>query len=252
MINEFTHIDLYTGLGGFALAAQHAGFRTEVFCENDLDCIRFLRKAWPEIPIVKSIEEFDGKRWTGKTVFSAGVPCQLSSNAGEQRGEADDRWLWPETLRVVSEGRPDWAVFENPLGLRSVGLDGIITELENIDYETVILDIPACAIDSPQLRHRFWIVAYSKTAGLEGNDAAGPAQTGGRPAQHAESSILADWRKFEWIRCTDGKQRRSKPGICGLAHGVSRQLLEALGNSIVPQVAYEIFRAIGESWHPNS
>jgi len=94
-------------------------------------------------------------------LLTAGVPCQPASLAGKRRGAKDDRWLWPEAIRVIGEARPRWALLENPVGIRTMGLDRIITELEAMGYTVGTVDIPACAVNSPQLRHRIWIVAHA-------------------------------------------------------------------------------------------
>jgi len=162
------HIDLFTGLGGFTLASYFNGIKTVVMCEADKFRRNGLRKAWPGIPIIEDVRDFDGTKWTDAFILTAGVPCQPASRAGKQRGKEDDRWLWGEALRVVAEAKPCWCLFENPPGLGDVGLDGILADLEAIGYETGIADIPACAVNSPQLRHRLWIVANtSQTHGKE-------------------------------------------------------------------------------------
>lgn len=183
----YKHIDLFTGIGGFTLAASWTGFTTRVMCECEPRCVEFLSRRWPGIPIVRDVREFDGARHTGATLLTAGVPCQPVSCAGKRRGSEDDRWLWPEALRVVSEARPAWVLFENPPGIGSmaefgiqppVDADGcavgsggdiftrqgigslhtILDSLEKDGYEVAVLDIPACAVNSPQRRQRYWII----------------------------------------------------------------------------------------------
>jgi len=90
-----------------------------------------------------------------------GFPCQPFSVAGKQRGKEDDRHLWPEMFRIVSELRPTWVVGENVPGLVRLGLDEVLSDLEGIGYSTQTFDIPACAVDAPHVRHRIWIVAHS-------------------------------------------------------------------------------------------
>jgi DNA (cytosine-5)-methyltransferase 1 len=155
------HIDLFTGLGGFTLAAHANGIETVVMCEADEYRRNGLHLAWPGTPIIDDVREFDGSKWTDAFILTAGVPCQPASRAGKQRGQADDRWLWPEAIRVVAEAKPRWCLFENPPGILDVGLDGILADLEAIGYETGIADIPACAVNAPHIRHRLWIMAHS-------------------------------------------------------------------------------------------
>ncbi len=166
-MNELTHLDTFSGLGGFALAARAAGFKTLAFCESDARCRRFLQKTWG-LSIHDDIKTLDGTRYRGVTLLTGGPPCQPSSRAGQQRGEDDDRWLWDEALRVLAEALPLGVVFENPAGILDVGIDGILTEMERIGYAVQPFDIPACAVDSPQIRSRYWLVGFLD----EGSDVA--------------------------------------------------------------------------------
>lgn len=106
MSEQPTHLDLFTGLGGFAIAAQAAGFRTVAMCESEPRCQRFLTRTWG-IPVIHDVHELDGRQYRGITLLTGGPPCQPASRAGKQGGAGDDRWLWPEALRVLAES---WAV----------------------------------------------------------------------------------------------------------------------------------------------
>ena len=161
-MNERTHVDLFTGIGGFSLAAASNGVRTIAMCECEPNCRKFLQRAWG-LAAFPDVRKFDGKKWRGCWLLTAGVPCQPASRAGQQRGAADDRWLWPEAVRIAKEAGPAWLLFENPPGILDVGLDGILADLERIGYEVQPLSIPACAVNSPQDRERYWIVAHSKS-----------------------------------------------------------------------------------------
>lgn len=161
------HIDLFSGIGGFALAAHWAGFQTEVFCERDEFCQKVLHKHWPAAPIVDDIFRFDGTRHAGATLLTGGFPCQPYSCAGKKMGNEDDRALWPEMFRVIIECRPHWVVAENVLGIVDMALDGVLSDLEEEGYEVGTLVIPACAVNAPHRRDRVWIVAYSKINRME-------------------------------------------------------------------------------------
>lgn len=156
-----TQIDLFSGIGGFALAAYWAGFTTEVFCEKDEFCQQVLRKHWPSVPIVGDIHQFDGTRYHGAALLTGGFPCQPFSVAGKQRGESDDRFLWPEMLRVIREARPHWIVGENVAGIINMALDGVLADLENEGYATQAFCLPACGVNAPHKRDRVWIVAHT-------------------------------------------------------------------------------------------
>jgi len=165
-MTELTHVSLFSGIGGIDIAAHWAGFETVLFCENNEFCQKVLRKNFPGVPIIGDIR--DVTRESAKepiTLISGGPPCQAASVAGKQRGEEDDRWLWPETFRVVREIRPTWCVFENVKGLLTLdgGLvfDNLLSEMEGIGYEVEPYIIPACAVDAHHRRDRVFIVAHN-------------------------------------------------------------------------------------------
>jgi site-specific DNA-cytosine methylase len=161
-VNERTCIDLFTGLGCFSIAARANGVRTVAMCEIKSDCRHFLSANWPGVTIHDNAKTLDARQYKGVWLVCGGPPCQPASVAGEQLGEADHRWLWPEAVRIVGECEPAWFLFENPPGIRSVGLDGVLAGLEAQGYEVGTLNIPACAVNSPQRRARLWIVGHTK------------------------------------------------------------------------------------------
>jgi len=155
---RYEHLDLFSGIGGFAIAAQCAGFRTIGFCESDSRCADFLRSTW-NLPVARDIRKLRGADYRGIALITGGPPCQPASRAGEQRGEGDDRWLWPEAIRIVAETRPLSFLFENPPGILDVGIDGILDDLEALGYEVAPpLEIPACAVGLDHQRARYWIL----------------------------------------------------------------------------------------------
>lgn len=187
-MNDRTHIDLFTGLGGFSLAAQACGYRTTLMCEIDPFLRAGLAKAFPGVPIHDDIRTLDGTKHRGADLLTAGVPCQPASCAGKRRGKDDVRWLWPEVIRVLAEARPRWALLENVAGLESVGLDGILVDVEGAGYEVGVLDIPACAINAPHRRRRLWIVAHAAQGRTERDDRA--ATSAERAAQNEAAGSI--------------------------------------------------------------
>lgn len=156
---KLTHVDLFSGIGGFALAARWTGLETVVFCEMDKFCQKVLNKHWPEVPIIEDIKTFNGSRFSNVFLLTGGFPCQPFSCAGKRRGKEDDRYLWPEMLRVISEVKPRWVIGENVAGFINMGLDDCISDLEGEGYEVQAFIIPACAVNAPHRRDRVWIVA---------------------------------------------------------------------------------------------
>ena len=163
--NEPTHLDLFSGIGGFALAAGWAGFKTIGFCDNEPYAQAVLKKHWPNVPIHGDIKALDGTAYRGVTLLTGGFPCQPFSNAGKRRGKDDDRYLWPQMLRVIQEARPNWIVGENVVGIIGLALDQVCSDLEACGYEVEPIIIPACGVDAPHRRDRIWIVGNSKFNG---------------------------------------------------------------------------------------
>jgi len=171
-LNEIRHIDLCSGIGGFALAARWAGaragrdVRTIAFCEIDPFCQAVLGHHWPGVPIYDDIKTFDYEG--GCDLLTAGYPCTPFSVAGKQKGAEDDRHLWPYVFEIVKRKRPAWCLFENVTGHITLGLDEVLLDLENEGYAARPVVIPACALDAPHRRDRVWIVAHSNSASEPG------------------------------------------------------------------------------------
>lgn len=167
-MHELTHIDLFSGLGGFALAARMAaGFRTVCFSEVDLYASAILRKHWPDVPNLGDIKRADFRPYAGATVLTGGFPCQPFSLAGKRRGTADDRNLWPAMLKVIARTKPDWIIGENVAGFVTMELDSVLASLEAKGYSTLPIVIPACGADAPHRRDRVWILANAARNRLE-------------------------------------------------------------------------------------
>jgi len=158
-VNEKTHLDLFSGIGGFALAANWNGYRTVGFCDNEPYAQAVLKKHWPEVPCHKDIREVRGELYAGVTLLTGGFPCQPFSVAGKQRGKDDNRYLWPEMLRVIQEAKPTWIIGENVAGIVNLALDQVCADLEGQGYEVESIIIPACAVDAAHRRDRVWIIA---------------------------------------------------------------------------------------------
>ena len=168
-MNELTHLSLFSGIGGLDLAAEWAGFRTVGQCEWADYPHAVLQKHWPDVPKWRDIRTLTKEGFRERTgldtvtVVSGGFPCQPFSTAGKRRGKEDDRYLWPEMCRVISEIQPTWVVGENVAGLISMDLDTVLSDLEGIGYACQTLVIPACAVDAPHRRDRCAILAYAQS-----------------------------------------------------------------------------------------
>mgnify|MGYP001579728336 CR=1 FL=1 len=302
MIHEkITHIDLFSGIGGFALAADRVFPGIEhVFCDNDSFCAEVLKKHWPESKIygdirtitadaererphtTKDQQKLEGKgssqfrikqpRIDGRPfLLTGGFPCQPFSQAGRRRGEEDDRFLWPEMLRVIREFSPLWVIAENVRGLLTQGggvvFERVCTDLESAGYEVQPIIIPAVAVGAPHRRDRVWFVAHRKStkqkrsgrartrrkgfANSSLDDAESEQTHSAKPSRFHTKSTGTDWNE-NWLEVATrlcgvddefsywvdgrGKKRNSR-----------NARLKALGNAIVPAVAEQIMLAIKDT-----
>jgi DNA (cytosine-5)-methyltransferase 1 len=162
---QMHHGSLFSGGGGFDLAAQMAGWRNIFHCEKDQFCQHILKFYWPKAKSYSDIRTFNGKQYQGKIdIISGGFPCQPFSIAGKRKGTEDDRYLWPEMLRVIRAVKPRWVVGENVLGFANwnAGLvfKQVLSELEAEGFEVWPYVLPASGINAPHQRYRVWIVAH--------------------------------------------------------------------------------------------
>lgn len=306
-------LDLFSGIGGFSLAAQWVwGDELEIvaFCEIDKFCQKVLRKHWPNVPIIEDVRDVtleytrllgqkkyeeqttgieqpskamafstSGESWEqtkskGREdscrrskeidLLTGGFPCQPFSVAGKRKGKEDNRFLWPEIFRVIQEIRPRWVVAENVAGIVRMALDDCLSDLESEDYSCQAIIIPACAVNAPHRRDRVWIVGNSNGSGLlkrlseseslgcrmEAKIKRGGQDVADSNGEGLQGRMQCVGSQSEWFTWKGDKPNpqiwESDTGIRRVAHGVPSRVdrLKSLGNAIVPQVVYEIFRVI--------
>ena len=168
-------ISLFAGIGGFDLGLERAGMDCAAQVEIDPFCQQVLAKHWPLIPKIGDIRDAGKHNLPAADLICGGFPCQPFSIAGKQRGQEDDRHLWPEMLRIIDELRPAWVLGENVFNFIRLFLDEALSDLESIGYETRTFVLPAVAFNAPHKRDRVWIVAHAErnqhrrtnTGGLE-------------------------------------------------------------------------------------
>lgn len=232
-----TKLSLFSGIGGDDIASEWAGIKTVCMVEHDKYCQKVLNKHWPDIPLIEDVKDVNKQELDKKTgnktidVIGGGFPCQPFSQAGKRRGAQDDRYLWPEMCRIIQETKPSWVVGENVRGLLSMALHQVLSDLENLGFEAISFLIPACAINAMHRRDRVFIVAHSKGIHEEWSyQEIGESKRLGESGRYLESLTY--------------------PTDYGKIHGVPTELdlcrLGALGNAVVPQQIYPIYKAIME------
>lgn len=315
-----SHGSLFSGIGGFDLAAQWMGWNNIFQVEKDDWCRKVLAKNFPKTERFADIKDFTGYEYTNRIdVISGGFPCQPFSVAGQRKGKDDDRYLWEEMLRVIATIKPTYVVGENVTGIIGLALDTVLSDLEAQDYATETFIIPACGKNAWHRRDRVWIVAYANSIGRQdeqkengksvcNGERNNPIEKQGGEQQQCRTgqpgSILSDTESkhsherengndkeqreiqlqtgggnsistnangIGWENSIHGQEQRgetsefgnsyteqyrnyweTEPGVDRVAYGIPGRVdrLKGLGNAIVPQVAYEIFSAIGAvSWH---
>lgn len=180
------HGSLFSGIGGFDLAAQWMGWSNVFLVERDPFCQRVLRHHFPKSESYEDIKDFDGTAYAGRVdIISGGFPCQPFSAAGKRGGTSDDRYLWPEMFRVIQEARPTNVVAENVRGLVSwnegLVLDTVCADLESEGYEVFPVVLPAASVNAPHRRDRVWIVATNAEGGGVRGDSGELCQAQRRP-----------------------------------------------------------------------
>jgi len=300
-----THGSLFSGIGGFDLAAQWMNWTNVFQCEKDEWCRKILAKNFPQSKQYADIKDFNGKEYTGTIdVISGGFPCQPFSVAGQRKGKDDDRYLWEEMLRVVGEIKPTYVIGENVTGIIGLALDTVLSDLEAQNYTTETFIIPACSKNAWHRRDRVWIVAYANSIGRQDEQKENgksvcngewnnQIEKQGREQQQRRtgksSSVFTD-TNFSGLQTerseqqtarieqygelgklssntnnpgceeqrepiTDGTELfapkcsswwEAEPGVGRVVDGLPGRVdrLKGLGNAIVPQVAFELFKAV--------
>lgn len=285
-----THGSLFSGIGGFDLAAEWMGWKNVFHCEINPFCQKVLKYHFPNAVSYEDIKKTDFTKWKNRIdIISGGFPCQPYSVAGKRKGKDDDRHLWPEMLRAIREIQPSWVVGENVYGLVNWS-EGLVfhevqTDLETEGYEVFPYVLPACSVNAPHRRDRVWFIAYSdsntkmvqgrngncnnkkwdstkkiqewknKFIGAKFTNSENVANSGSngfkrrneelqtKPKQrHDEKdSITKLWQGHSWEH-----DNLPAPTITRTDDGLPDRMdrIKSIGNAIVPQVVYQIFKAI--------
>jgi DNA (cytosine-5)-methyltransferase 1 len=289
------HGSLFSGIGGFDLAAEWMGWENVFHCEWNPFGQKVLHHYWPNAEQFTDITKSDFTKYANKIdILTGGFPCQPYSQAGKRKGKEDERHLWPHMLRAIEEIQPRWVVGENVFGLVnwSGGLvfHEVQTDLEAAGYEVFPYVLPAAAVNAPHRRDRVWFVAYSNGNGCNqcnSDNEINPSERGFNAFSNTNASNgngdVTDtdntrFKTFNNKKSELGKKNRTKTfsgnniksiysrtgwknfptqsPICDGNDGISARLdgitfskwrnesIKAGGNAIVPNVVFQIFKAI--------
>ncbi len=244
------HIDIFTGIGGWPLGFTWAfgkEYEPITFCEIDPFCQKVLKKHWPNVPIENDIFKMDGKNYEGQTIdiVSTSPPCQPYSHAGKRKGTKDDRAIWPQVIRFLQTLQipPKWVCIENVRGLigieKGMAFRQMLSDLENIGYETQPFIIPASAINAPHRRDRIWIIAHTDKQGLQKRERKMPNRKTKISRPKFIRANRSSWNE-SWFEAASR--------LCRVDDGIPNRVdrLESIGNAIVPQISYLIGKTILE------
>lgn len=296
-----THLSLFSGIGGLDLAAEWAGFTTVGQCEFADYPTKVLEKHWPDVPRWRDVRTLTKESFYERTglrtvdVISGGFPCQPFSVAGKQKGKGDDRYLWPEMLRVITELRPRCVVGENVPGIIKIAAGQVVKDLERAGYHVVVFNFEAAAVGAWHRRSRVFFTGIAENvenAGCGGcrepenvckqprrTEFIGTSKTLSDPESERQQRERTCGEQISRTRFDekqserrsdvynavrggcDGNARReqsqefadgrcwaAEPDVGRVAHGIPNRVdrIKCLGNAVVPQQAYPIFKALME------
>lgn len=227
------HGSLFSGIGGFDLAAQWMQWNNIFHCEWNPFGQKILKHYWPHAHSFTDITTTDFTPFANKiNILTGGFPCQPYSVAGQRKGTNDARHLWPEMLRAVREIRPRWVVGENVRGLISwndgLVFDQVQTDLENEGYEVWPFLLPACGVNAPHRRERIWFIAHAKNINAFRKSRSNNKEQSNNPKIgerfQCEPSSNGQYG-FTSNADDSGTQRRSSPGYASFERKNSKQQL---------------------------
>lgn len=269
-MQQLTHLSLFSGIGGLDLAAEMAGFKTVGQCEWADYPTKILEKHWKDVPRWRDIRTLTGDSFYEKTglrtvsIISGGFPCQPFSVAGLRRGKEDDRYLWGDMLRIISELNPSWVLGENVPGIIDLALDTVLSDLEDEGYSCQTFIVPACGVNAPHRRYRVAILANSCCERLQrseqyktpdqdrwGQESYGSVSQLRQDVSNSESAECERERgetRAWWSLTRCGGWWSTEPNVGRVANGVPHRVdrLKCLGNAVVPYQFYPFFKAIAD------
>jgi DNA (cytosine-5)-methyltransferase 1 len=245
-----THASLFSGIGGFDLAANWVGWNNIFNCEIDPFCNQILKHHFPNSINHNDITKTNFTIYKGNIdVLSGGFPCQPFSHSGKRKGSNDERYLWGEMLRAIKEIQPRWIVGENVRHFvdweKQMVFNQVQIDLEVEGYEILPFLLPACSKNAPHKRERIFIIAHTNAPRIH------QQYITTKPDQEKKHSRVSFKERIFSPFGIKPPVFRGDNGISGKLDGITfskwrNQSIKAYGNAIVPQIAYEIFKTINE------
>lgn len=249
------------------LGFEQEGFRTVWQIEKDPFCLELLKKRFPYATQFENVFDVEGRELDPVRVIHGGFPCQPFATVGDRKGEEDDRFLWPEMLRLIRQVKPEIVVAENVTGLLTGKMEAIFetvcSDLEALLYEVQSIILPSLSLDGPTIRERIFILARNCENGprRSGNMADAPGKSSKRKGRNAETSrsrperIVYPTRFRPVVRTgSPGESDRfwpPRPDVGRMAYGIPRRLdrLGAIGNAIAPPLGRLLAQAIKHAFN---
>lgn len=245
------HGSLFSGIGGFDLAAERVGWTNVFHCEFEVYKRKKLEQNFTGVISYGDIRETDFTKHRGAIdVLTGGFPCQDASNAkqdgkGQQGLQGERTGLFFEMCRAIEEIKPTYIVAENVSNLlrvnRGKDFGQILAELARMGYNAEWRICHASEVGSPQKRTRLYIIAYPNRIRL---------QKGETFFSYVSTTLTPfTWRPYgTTIQISRAGAWETEPPVLCLDDGVSPQLvresIHGYGNAIIPHIVEAIFRRI--------
>jgi DNA (cytosine-5)-methyltransferase 1 len=256
------HGSLFSGIGGFDLAAEWMGWENIFHCEWMPFPRQVLHYHFPKSISYEDITKTDFTIHRGSIdILTGGFPCQPYSQAGKRLGKEDERHLWPHMLRAIQEIEPTFVVGENVRGIVNwnggVVFEEVCADLESCGYEVQPILLPACAVGAPHRRDRVWFIASNpNNEGLQRREINGNFREKEREREFYRNitrQVCNKWENFPTQSPICGGDDGLPSKLDGITFSKWRQeSIKGYGNAIVPQVAYQIFKAIENTYTSNT
>ena len=246
-----THGSLFSGIGGFDLAAEWMGWENKFHCEFEEYKKEKLKQNFPKSISHGDITKTDFTIYKGEIdILTGGFPCQDASIAkqhgeGQQGLQGSRTGLFFEMVRAIEEIKPKYVVAENVANFLKVNggkdIRTTLSELARMGYNAEWRVCRASEVGAPHHRARLYLVAYPSSIRLQ------PSISFFSILQAKASPI--SWKPYGTsIQISRSGYWESEPPVLCLDDGLSsklvRQQLHGYGNAIVPQVAFQIFKSI--------